>query len=241
MKQLIDWKSHFDQIFCISFTPYHNERITRITQQLDKVGILNSGIFQWKYTYASIFWEKLKSVVTIQHQNVKDGKIGMFNTAFAHYEISKIAKNLGYQRILVLEEDIVFLKDINKFASLINSFPKSDVVLFDKFTFNRNQYQNWERQPNSGYLPFNGINFYSGAFYSINSKAIDAFIKQNEQSFFAVDELWNNSGINVECNKLSKTAAVTNLGIQKSFSNSVNTNIDQQYSQTLQIDYSMYD
>ena len=73
------------------------------------------------------------------HRGLKE-KCGNFNCAYAHYEIYKEALGLGYKRILVLEEDIVFLKDLLLMQQIFDSFPNYDVVLFDKFVYNPYEY-----------------------------------------------------------------------------------------------------
>ena len=37
----------FDKIVCIHFLPYKNDRLKNIASELKRIGILNSGKFDW--------------------------------------------------------------------------------------------------------------------------------------------------------------------------------------------------
>lgn len=95
--------------------------------------MLDSGIFQWEYTFDSPFFQTLRSNVRCFHRNVEQNQ-GAFNCALAHYCVYKKAIGLGYKRILVFEEDIAFMKDKDLFFNTMRNTPEdADVCLYDKF------------------------------------------------------------------------------------------------------------
>ena len=229
---MIDWKKHFDHIYCIHFLPKHSSRFGRICDELKRVGILDSGIFSWKYTVDSPLYGYIQNFAPYRHSAVKEQK-GMANTMLAHYEIYKEAECLNYRRIAVLEEDIVFLKDVKLLNELLSKEPKTDVVLFDKFVYNQFEYIRdvQTNRINDSYCFFNehSTHYGSGAFYSVTSAAYKAFIQQQERCRYCPDEMWNYWQDNVECQQLTKSFAITNLGYQKSFDDAVHDNIELAY------------
>lgn len=223
---MISWNKYFDHIYCIHFLPKHEQRFKRIQNELKRIGILNTDIFSWKFTTDIPFYSIIQKYSNHRHNQVKN-EIGMFACAMAHYEIYKEAFYLNYNRILVLEEDVIFLKDINLIEKLLDHMPKTDVILFDKFCFNKyiyiNHLQNAYYNYNEYYKLFdkNCIAYCSGACYSLNKLAYSTFIKQQEKCFYNPDEIWNNYNDNVEANKLTKSFVIQNLCYQKQFKDSL--------------------
>jgi GR25 family glycosyltransferase involved in LPS biosynthesis len=58
----------------------------------------------------------------------------MFNSILAHYRCYKIAQSMNYERVLILEDDVMFLKQKELMSDILEASPSSDVVLYDKFT-----------------------------------------------------------------------------------------------------------
>ena len=52
---MIQWNKYFDKIYCIHYINAI-ERMPRLLNELSRVGILNSGIFEWFYGYDSPFF-----------------------------------------------------------------------------------------------------------------------------------------------------------------------------------------
>lgn len=134
---MIDWKKYFDRIYCIRYAgrgpldlksdkdPYINE--------LRRVGILDSGIFDIEYSVDSL-------AVEIFHEN-HPGEFDKQNlyghhlhVTFTHYIAALKAYTLGYNRILIIEDDICWLKDLNMIDKYLSSIPEDDkynICLFD--------------------------------------------------------------------------------------------------------------
>lgn len=241
---MIDWKHKFDKVYCISYLPCRETRFWRTEKELQRIGLLKSGLLSFKNTFSSPWLEVLRNSIPLMHIGLRQ-KRGNFNCAYAHYEIYKEALGLGLNRILVLEEDIVFLKDLQKLQQIFDNFPDYDVVLFDKFVYNPYEYardvQNQKNAVNEFFVKFNSqsAHYGSGACYSVNSTAMKAFIAQQEKLFFAADELWNDWSVNIECNQLSKAFSRLNAGYQQPFPNTTN-NTEVAYK-FIRLDPTMYE
>lgn len=143
---MIDWSKYFDKIFCIHYLPYE-ERMHDIKRELDRVGILNSQVFQWHYTVKSKCFDDLYQSLVDHHiifESTNDeilagsGVLGnfkssrVFNLAINKLNLMMQAKELGYEKILVLEDDICFLKDLDEIQKHLDQIPEDfDIVNFD--------------------------------------------------------------------------------------------------------------
>lgn len=138
---MIEWNKYFDRIYCVHFLPY-KDRLAKITSELKRVGILDSGIFSWKNTWDSPFYDVL-STTSIN----KAPSVGYMKCGLAHYHCHKEAYELGYNRILVLEDDVSFLKDLDRIVKILEATPKGyDLVLYDNTSKNPEAYHKFKTE-----------------------------------------------------------------------------------------------
>ena len=172
------WDENFDKIYCIHYIP-NKERVDEITLELERVGILESSNFQWKYsTFYGNIQEKLFS------QLVKEKKTALkshqrMNAALTHYACIKEAYESGAKNVLILENDVVFLKDIEKIKEIINSKPDRDVILFDYMPVNNLLQLKLRKTKN--YANFGkGDTIYYASCYALSRKGMEHIIKNQE-------------------------------------------------------------
>lgn len=126
---MINWSTYFDRIFCIFHLPYHN-RMPRLKEELSRIGILDSGIFEWRYTtpspYDKTVWNSLSN-----KQNIS--QVCYVNQLLELQRILKESIELNYVRILVLEDDVAFLNEIDELDKILGNIPKGyDIIQLDK-------------------------------------------------------------------------------------------------------------
>lgn len=136
------WRSTFDHVYCVSFAPYLQRR-ERLVEELKRVEIIDKSLdsdikpfFSFHLTVDNPFEQLLlsHSEFSWPKNNMRFNK-GALSLALGHYSVMKEAKSLYYKRILVIEDDIVFLKDKDKLKSILVCFPSDgDIVMFDKVT-----------------------------------------------------------------------------------------------------------
>lgn len=137
---MIEWNKYFDHIYCVHFLPY-KDRLAKIKSELKRVGILDSGIFSWQYTWDTPFYDIL-SRTSIN----KALSVGYMKCGLAQYYCHKEAYDLGYNRILVLEDDISFLKDLDKIKEILEATPEDyDLVLYDNTGRNPAKYHKYRK------------------------------------------------------------------------------------------------
>ena len=126
----IDW-SVFDHVWCINYAPYSNRRVA-VEKEFSRIGLLGSKNFSWHFTTSSIFDNILYDVTVKQLKKNFCPTVGVMNSAFAHFQCLKTSLELGYDRVLVIEDDVRFLKSVGDIAEVINNLPADyEIVNFD--------------------------------------------------------------------------------------------------------------
>ena len=225
-KQQTDWSNIFDHIYCIHFLPYKN-RLENIKNELARVNILNSNIFSWWNTtpneqYNNFFQKKLNNNEIQLFKSKEDiGKFlsaNVFNLAINSYNLLLDAKYNNYNRILILEDDIVFLKDINKIKLFLKHFPsKFNIVNFDYWIYSLDDCLSYnsllKNKINQFYLDASKTEMVNASCISLDKTAISNIIdKLNQQ--FAVADYYSSYHLNSNMN-LKIAIPITNMAIQK--------------------------
>ena len=124
---MINWTKYFDAIYLIHYEG-QIERKANIYRELDRVGITSHPRFKEMTDYVS----PLKYATRYENPQSAAGTL-------SHYRCWCDMKYHAYDRVLIMEDDIVFLKDINEIERLLEEQPKRyDLCLFDwMITYNQ--------------------------------------------------------------------------------------------------------
>ena len=99
--------NNIDKIYVVSYVKNENLR-ANIVYQLYYHGITD---FEFCYTYnVSENIINNPNAINIKH----------FSASYAHYDLIKRSYELGYNRIMVFEDDVMFLKDKTEFNNTLN-------------------------------------------------------------------------------------------------------------------------
>lgn len=129
---MIPWQKYLDRIYCIHYLP-HKGRLEWLLSELQRVGIAESGIFEWHYTFPSR-WEQELHNIAYRRRWVRE--LGHTSLTLANYAIFKKALLLGYERILILENDVAFLKDEAAIKHILECIPyEYGMIQLDKLVF----------------------------------------------------------------------------------------------------------
>lgn len=184
------WTERYDRIYCCHYLP-QTEKLPRLKEELKRVGIEDSGILEMRYTiptrYDEEIWEKYKDrqlAPTVAYVNICQ-------------EIRKVlceAMYFGYKRILLLENDVAFLKDIGEIERLLDTAAKDyDIVQYDKFVLDNGwMKQEWEKRLvekriNDDYIDASGTLFTSAACMELSAKGIEEMLKLMSVKICATD------------------------------------------------------
>jgi GR25 family glycosyltransferase involved in LPS biosynthesis len=132
-----------------------------------------------------------------------------------HYEIIKEAYSLGYERILIMEDDVRFHRDLEYIQKMLKNIPDSDIVMFDKMTCSAvlegTKYKKYIKTLPAdslyGNMNDSGVFFIFCSCYSLNRKAMKQIIATQEKNLLPPDTPLNDK-------TLTGSFAVINLAIQ---------------------------
>ena len=135
-KQQIDssiW-NRFDKIICIHYLPYV-ERFDNIKNELKRVGILDLPQFEWYYTVDNDFYEN----ALINNERIGD-EVSKYNIKYTldSYSLLKKLEFHRYDKVLIIEDDVVFHRNLSFIKQIVNSTPSDfDVMNYDPFIWDR--------------------------------------------------------------------------------------------------------
>lgn len=164
------WRSKFDAIYLFSCLDYV-ERYKNIMSELKRVGIYDSGVLNVERTAPlKIYLNAIRKGL-----GLKEMRSGLVDYNMAVYRALRKSLNEGHSRILLIEDDAVFLKDLGMVEKIVSSMPDSDIVKFD-----------WVFDGASGPQPnkLNGIEF-------LMSKSSDGLFFSPDIDYHGV--LWNST------------------------------------------------
>ena len=135
--EIIDWSAYFDRIYCIHSVSVDN-RIPRLEKELERVGILHSPIFQYRFTFPTRYDACIL-------EKCPESRTSYVNLSMETLRILNESLYLGHKRIMIIEDDIAFLKDIGEIKSILDDIPDGyGIVQLDKGIQNQDL-DKWER------------------------------------------------------------------------------------------------
>ena len=184
----VNWKDHFDHIFCVHYLPAKHKE-ARLIDELDRVGIRKSGIFSMEFTvpspYDKIIYEGQKDPVCCPSPV-------FVNICLEVRKILYIARQQHYRRILLLEDDVAFLKNEDELNRLLSLTPEGyGVVQYDKFV-NPQFVNDYNRRLslmsiNENYFEGYGGVFTSAACIGLFNEGIDEMFRVLDTRICATD------------------------------------------------------
>lgn len=187
MGDAIGWARHFDRIWCFHYLK-NADRLPGITDELRRVGILDSGVFSFEYTSPDP-WERKLARACPECTGGHASKLGFLNLGLATARKLREALALGYRRVLFLENDIRFLKDLGRIKATLEAMPDGyDIVQLEKFIDHQKvpdaeAYAKVcaERSVNGEFFDAGGMVTYSGGCVSMNRRAMENLLGYMER------------------------------------------------------------
>lgn len=200
------------------------DRMETLEKELDRVGILGAKNFMYFYDCLTSYDASMYKTIDLAYpKRPESQQLAPMKTSMNHFKIAKISYELGYNRILILESDIRFLKDLNELYFILTNEPEdSDVTLFDKMiwripkgvydrVFENQIYLDYTEKYNLYTLAFS-----SAAFYSLSRKGMYEFYMNNDNAFTISDTYTNNVPGLTRYNESKRYVTNINCGIQES-------------------------
>lgn len=185
-ESVIDWSRHFDRAYCFHFVK-DAARLPGITEEFRRVGLLDSGIFSFVYTSPDP-WEKRLVKACPECASRHGARMGFLNLGLATARTFREALALRYRRVLFLEDDIRFLKDIGEIAATLDAIPDGfDIVQLEHFVDAKQipdeaAYAKAcaERGVNDRFFDAGGLTMYSGGCVCLGAPAMAKMLRYME-------------------------------------------------------------
>ena len=232
----LKWRKTFSHVYCVSYAPYKDRRES-LFKELARVGIVHGDYDVGSPTpFFSIHYTVPNPIeaLLLSHPDFKWPKYnkrfnrGALNLAMGHYSVMKEAMSLGHLRILVIEDDIAFLKSLDKIAEILDGIPlEADLIMYDKVT---NWKEGWDyvlensKTVNGLYVKLSAKNvLWTTSCYSVTSKAMNHICESQEKCFNVADFYTNDFVASDQYGArmllmhqgIKRYSSVTNLACQK--------------------------
>lgn len=215
----IDWSRHFDAVFCLAHLQ-NTLRLRLIKSELERIGLLKSKVFQFEYTFQSKYCDILYAVLARNGLCRKILRPKSLNATLGHYSCIKKSAALGYDRILIIEDDMRFLKDLDAIKTQLKDIPSNaDVVLFDKFVPRNADWNEIleKNKVNRSFVSFEHMG--STGCCMLSKKAVLKFSELYDQMLYPSDEYTSEL---VQAPEFMKYASIKNMACQATFSRANN-------------------
>lgn len=162
----------FDRKSMICFTGNKDTRMPAMRAELERVGL--SGVhelYQFPNPFMDILLKAMNRVPEMSNS-------GYMNCSIGHYMEIATAYHLGCDHALLMEDDVRFMKDLDKVEKCVESLPEDyDVAMFDCFfRMDRNdgeRYSEWrdKRAVNECWAEFDRM--YSCGCYAVSRHGME--------------------------------------------------------------------
>ena len=223
--------SRFDKIACIHYLPYMNERFSIIRSELDRIGVMNSGKFFWEFTTPNPIYDYIKIPAS---KNSHDKGITKATKVYTlqYYSLLKKLQHFGYGHVLIFEDDVAFLKDLDRLATIVKSAPEDyDILNLDPFRrdgwlgagkgywghyydLKGNEVKRtWDGDL---YLRYNSVVYQTSAM-AFSKRGIDHILNRMDEVFAPMDRYtWEKTdGLNTYCTSGANNICVQNKSFHK--------------------------
>lgn len=213
----VNFNSVFNHIYCLHYLPAA-DRLPKLKEELKRVGIdENADYFSWVYDYPTplldnVYKDKRLNMNTALKSSSREY---IKRVSMKHYEIAKEAYALGYERILILENDVRFHKDLEYINTMLSNMPDTDVVMLDKMVCSaplegikyKKHVKTLPENTLYGDMNASEVFFIFCSCYVLNRKAMKRIIELHEKGLLPPDTPLNDKS-------LTGSFAITNVAIQ---------------------------
>ena len=158
----------FDMKIALYYTGYKDERFARMDSELARVGLSDAHRI---YQYPSSLCNKIRSDI-ITSPSMRSN-YGYMNTTLGHYNAISTAYHLGCKSVLIIEDDMRFLKDLSEIEVILDSMPEDYCIAMLDCRFPKKDFSSWERCFN-----YRMINSYWSEFDSLRSAGLYALSRK---------------------------------------------------------------
>ena len=182
----VKWAHHFDHVYCIHFTG-QPDRLPAITAEFRRVGLLQSGIFDFVYNSPEPWEAKIVAACpAVSRERISNA--AFVNIGLCVARILREALYRGFSRILIVEDDIRFFRDTARLERTFAASPDGfDIVQYDKFTEWNLSPENYRktvagRRINDFFFDGGSDALFSGSCFALTANGMKAILNALENN-----------------------------------------------------------
>lgn len=214
----VRWARHFDRVYVIHHLPLE-DRLPRLKEELLRVGLSTSGVLEWRYTTKS----PLDKIIYDGFKGRVMRRVAHLNQVLELHKVFSEALALGYRRILVLENDVAFLKDLDQLEHVLSAIPDGyDFVQLEKFVHPGKAEASYlssvqDKAINDSFFDVTGVH-YPGASCNVYTRVgMQKMLDAINERLPNYDSIYDYTGLRGAC-------AIKNAAVQVVYGNAVNLN-----------------
>lgn len=168
----VDWQSRFDRVFCVHSTA-QDFKLARLIPELSRVGLWGSPVFELRTTVPGPWDEAIRNW---PERKVPSAGVANLGVESRRILLESLAR--GYKRVLLIENDCAFLRDLGELQRILDLLPDRDVVQLDHFFPFHDPWLKCARESkeiyriNDAFFDPGGAVYYSGTAIAYSRKAM---------------------------------------------------------------------
>lgn len=176
-----------DAIYVLTLSN-RQDRTQGIINQLRNIGMDNMN--EVNFIYATPF--PYNNLIANAFNTTKKGKFtkpNEYDCSRNHYSIVRQAYDRGYDKVLVIEDDVRFLNDVDLFIKTIDDMPKqADVFQFGGFSadINLNKYIT-DNVDGINWVEHNDVGLWTTSMYALSRKGMQFYLACMDKYFWVAD------------------------------------------------------
>lgn len=198
LQQLL--KDKFDICYVLNLSNRKDRRINMETQ-FNKMQFDDINISTWlRYHFTTKFpYNGLIANAFNTSNKGRFTKPNEFDCSRSHYQMIKECYDRGFDHILIMEDDIKFLKDTQTFINFINNIPSNyDLLQFGGFTYDDHiKYEVLDKYNNGEYwVTHRSVPVWNTSMYALSRKGMEYYIAFMDKFFWVADGPFYKAPIN---------------------------------------------
>lgn len=191
MKLIDKIKEMFDSVVILNLSS-RKDRRDILEKQLEALGFPKPGTDELiRYNYTVHFpYNGLIASAFVQSKHGQFTKPNEYDCARNHYNIVKTCYELGNEHCLVLEDDILFMKDENRILEYLENVPEDyDILQFGGFTVDPRWLTYKQEAEESGelWVKHKHTGIWNCSMYALSRRGMEFYIKFMDRIFCVAD------------------------------------------------------
>ena len=193
----VDLSKYFDKIYILTYLGCdYKTKLHDIEKQWNQLFINDfyGDLVEIKYSFNSPLFNRIYDSFKQENSNMRPMNTHELNVTIWHYLIAKEAAAFNYDHILVIEDDIVFLKNLQNIKNILDNLPeKYDICQLHKGylclpSIDKSFYMDHELKYNDYFYKVNNEKY---PYVSHVSSACNCLSKDGMNIIIYIFEHWN--------------------------------------------------